>query len=284
MFSKFSRLVSHNPLLRTTRFFSTCKPIHYSAPADFRHHNTEFNNEDTPFDFTPDSYKEVQTILSKFPAYGKQSAILPLLHLAQRQAGGWIPLNAMRKIAEIVGQDPKKVYEVATFYSMYNRFFFKDCVFCNFFFVTTFLYIREPVGKYHIQVCVTTPCQICGSDTILETLEKHLGIYLGETTPDNLFTLGEMECMGACVNAPMIVVSDYSNPPAFTYDFYEDLTPESVIKVVEAFRRGEKPTPGPQNGRKNSEAIGGRTTLFNITSKPEWSNPEFEQPAAEKPK
>lgn len=114
-----------------------------------------------------------------------------------------------------------------------------------------------------------------GSDEILEALEKHLGIKLGgifiekfhlfhiETTKDGMFTLGEMECMGCCTNAPMFVISDYSNPPHhFSYDYYEDLTPERAIEIVEAIRRGEKPTPGPQNGRRGACGIMGKTTLF----------------------
>eukprot|EP01027_Heterolobosea_sp_BB2_P017118 GEZU01024282.1.p1 GENE.GEZU01024282.1~~GEZU01024282.1.p1 ORF type:complete len:492 (-),score=154.58 GEZU01024282.1:252-1727(-) len=206
-----------------------------------QHVDTEYNNADTPWDFTPASYEEINKILAKYPKNGRQSGTLPLLHLAQYQNGGWIPLAAMNKIADILEIPRVKVYEAATFYSMFNR---------------------TPVGKYHIQVCVTTPCMIVGSDDIIAAIEKHLNIHMGETTADGLFTLGEMECMGACVNAPMIVISDYSNPPAFSYDFYEDLTPERTIEIIEMIRRGEKPPIGPQNGRKNSMGIQGKTTLF----------------------
>ena len=144
-------------------------------------------------------YPKVHTVLAKYPPNRKKSGILPLLDLAQRQLGGWISLAAMNKIAEICEVQPIEVYEVATFYVMYNR---------------------SPVGKYHVQVCLTTPCMLRGSDEILEVIENHLGIGMNETTKDGLFTLGEMECMGCCVNAPMIVVSDYSNPPEYSYDFY----------------------------------------------------------------
>jgi NADH dehydrogenase (ubiquinone) flavoprotein 2 len=144
-------------------------------------------------------YPQVYKILSKYPLNRKKSGILPLLDLAQRQLGGWVSLAAMNKVAEICEVPPIQVYEVATFYVMYNR---------------------SPVGKYHIQVCLTTPCMLRGSDEILEVIENHLGIGMNETTKDGLFTLGEMECMGCCVNAPMIVVSDFSNPPEYSYDFY----------------------------------------------------------------
>ncbi|KAL9656636.1 hypothetical protein ABK040_002907 [Willaertia magna] len=219
------------------RLFSTT----FTSFMQYKHNNTEYNNKDTPFDFTPESYEEVKKILAKYPSKNKQAGILPLLHLAQRQNGGWIPLAAMNKIAEICGVNPRSVFECVSFYTMYNT---------------------EPVGKYHIQVCVTTPCMVTGSDDILATLENHLGIKLGETTSDKMFTLGEMECMGCCANAPMIVVSDYSNPPNFKYDYFEDLTSERAIEIVEMLRRGEYPTVGSQNGRQWSAPLGGKKTLL----------------------
>lgn len=104
-----------------------------------------------------------------------------------------------------------------------------------------------PVGKYHIQVCVTSPCMVVGSDELVEALEKKLGVKMFETTSDGVFTLGEMECMGCCVNAPMIAVADYSNAPkAFSYDYYEDLTIERALEIVDMLKRGEKPPVGPQ--------------------------------------
>jgi NADH dehydrogenase (ubiquinone) flavoprotein 2 len=118
----------------------------------------------------------------------------------------------MNRIAHICEVPTRDVYEVVSFYGMFNT---------------------RPVGKYHIQVCVTTPCMVRGCDNILEAIEKHHGIGLDETTSDKVFTLGEMECMGCCVNAPMIVVSDYSNPPNFRYDFFEDLTVEKTIEILE---------------------------------------------------
>lgn len=205
------------------------------------HVDTVENNADTPFDFLPEVYEKIEKILAKYPPDRKRSATLPLLDLAQRQCKGWVPLAAMNKIAKIVGVAPIRVYEVASFYSMYNRF---------------------PVGKYHIQVCVTTPCMVTGCDELISTLEEHLGIHMGETTKDGVFTLGEMECMGCCVNAPMIAVADYSNPPEWRYDYYEDLTPKTAVDVIEKLRRGDKSLKvGPQNGRVGCIGPMGKTSL-----------------------
>jgi len=206
-----------------------------------RHIDTPDNNDDTIFDFSPEMYKKIMVILSKYPSVRKRSAINPLLDLAQRQCGGYIPLAAMKKIAEICTVPIMEVFQDLTFYVMHNR---------------------QKVGKFHIQVCVTTPCMLCGIDEITVALKKHLNLKMGETSKDGMFTLGEMECMGACVNAPMFVVSDYSNPPEYSYNYYEDVTVEKTIEIVEALRRGEKPPHGPQNGRKNAMGIQGKTTLF----------------------
>lgn len=228
-------------LLNARRPFHTTSRLASGGGGLNIHLDSEWNNPETPFDFLPEMIPEIEAILAKYPSNRKQSGILPLLHLAQRQNGGWIPLSAMNKIAEILECKYITVYECATFYSMFNR---------------------EPVGKYHIQVCTTTPCMIVGSDEILEALERHLGINCNETTSDGLFTLGTMECLGSCVNAPMFVLSDYSNPPDFSYDYYEDLTVEKAIEIVESLRKGVKPPHGPQNGRNNAMGIQGKTTLF----------------------
>lgn len=225
---------------RATRALHATRQV-LSLEQDFKHRDTKWNNEKTPFDFTPENYKEIQKVLRKFPTNRKRSGILPLLHIAQIQNRGWIPLAAMNKIASIVDVHPMRVYEVATFYSMFNR---------------------DPVGKFHIQVCVTTPCMVCGSDDLVAAIEKHLDIHMGETTKDGMFTLGEMECMGACVNAPMIVVSDYRNPDKFTYNYYEDLTVERTVEILDMLRRGEQPPVGSQTGRKNCMGIQGKTSLF----------------------
>jgi len=154
------------------------------------------------------------------------------LHLAQKQEG-WLPLSAMNKVAKILELSPMAVYEVATFYTMFHR---------------------KKQGKYLLEVCTTTPCEICGSGKIVDAIQKHLGIKIGETTKDGLFTLHEVECLGACVNAPMMNIDE---------DYYEDLTPETTIKILEALKKGEKPKPGPQTSlRKVAEPPGGKTTLL----------------------
>ncbi|KAF0974193.1 hypothetical protein FDP41_006803 [Naegleria fowleri] len=219
------------------RYFSSSR----ASFLQYKHVDTEYNNANTPFDFTPESYEEIKKILAKYPAKHKQSGILPLLHLAQRQNKGWIPLAAINKIAEICEVSPKNVFECVSFYTMYNT---------------------SPVGRYQIQVCVTTPCMITGSDDILAALEDHLGIKLGETTPDKMFTLSEMECMGCCTNAPMIAISDYSSPETFKYDYFEDLTVQRAIEIVEMLKRGEYPKVGPQNGRRYADPLGGQKTLL----------------------
>jgi NADH-quinone oxidoreductase subunit E len=195
-----------------------------------------------PKDFTFRDEKAVADILSRYPDTGKRSAVMPLLDLAQRQTGadgakanppygGWIPRAAMDKIAEMIGVPNIKVYEVATFYSMYNL---------------------EPVGKHHFQVCTTTPCWLRGSDGIMKTCRDKMGIGPGETTKDGQFSLVEVECLGACVNAPMIQIND---------DYYEDLTPERTAEMIELLREGKDVPKGPQNGRCNSMASTGPTTL-----------------------
>lgn len=184
----------------------------------------------------------VDEIIGRYPPGKQQSAVMPLLDLAQRQLaeggawarpphGGWIPRAAMDEIARILEMPKTKVYEVATFYSMYNL---------------------TPVGKYLVQVCTTSPCWLCGSDKIRKACENHLGIHAGETTKDGLFTLVEVECLGACVNAPMAQIND---------DFYEDLTEARIVEILDALASGKQISPGPQNGRKGSMALSGPTTL-----------------------
>lgn len=197
------------------------------------------NSADMPFDFTEENYKIVKRILAKYPKNYKQSGIIPLLDLAQRQCGNFVPLAAMDKVAEVVGVPPVRVYEVASFYTMFNR---------------------ERVGKYFIQLCGTTPCMVNGSEEIKQTIEKHLGIHEGETTADGLFTLKEVECLGACANAPMIQIND---------DFYECLTPATTVEVLEACKRGEpikmnKWGSKPMNGQMSCEGPLGKTSLFDL--------------------
>lgn len=196
--------------------------------AAFIHDDTADNNKFTPFEFTKEDYKEIGVLMSKYPPNYKRSAVIPMLHLAQDRNGGWLSIAAMNKVASILDMHPMRVYEVATFYTMFQR---------------------KPIGKHHIQVCTTTPCQVRGAYKILETVEKHLGIKAGESTPDMQFHLSEAECLGACANAPMVQIAG----AVCKDNFYEDLTPESTIALIETLKAGKVPLVGPQNGRANSE-------------------------------
>lgn len=197
-----------------------------------QHRNTDYNNAETPFEWNEDSKSKIPFIMSKYPEAYKQSAVMPLLQLAQEQNDNWLPLSAMNKVAEMLDIPAMRVYEVATFYSQYNR---------------------EPVGKFHIQLCGTTPCMVCGSEKVSEAIQKLLNIKQGETTKDGMFTLTEVECLGACANAPMIQINNK--------EFYENLTPETAVKLVDDLRNGRAVQVGPQNGQKNCEGIQGKTSL-----------------------
>ncbi|PAV61797.1 hypothetical protein WR25_22408 [Diploscapter pachys] len=148
------------------------------------HRDSEANNLNVKFKFTPENEKRIEAIISIYPDGHKAAALIPVLDLAQRQHG-WLPISAMHEVARILEVPRMRAYEVATFYTMFNR---------------------QPVGKYFLQVCATTPCMLRGAETITQAIEKKLGIHVGETTKDGLFTLAEVECLGACVNAPMVQV------------------------------------------------------------------------------
>lgn len=193
----------------------------------------------TTFAWTADSKKLAKHHISKYPEGRQQSAVMPLLDIAQRQNGGHLTIEIMEYIAAYLDMAPIKVQEVATFYSMYRH---------------------EPVGKHHVQVCGTTPCWLRGSDDIMAACKSRLGIELGETTKDGQFTLSEVECAGACVNAPAVAIND---------DYFEDLTPESMTKLLDDLAGGKKVTPGPQNGRQTSAPDGGATTLKEFIGKEE---------------
>jgi len=175
--------------------------------------------------------------ISKYPEGRQQSAVMPLLDIAQRQNGGHLTIEIMEFIAAYLDMAPIKVQEVATFYTMYNH---------------------KPVGKHHVQVCGTTPCWLRGSDDIMAACKSKLGIDLGETTADGQFTLSEVECAGACVNAPAVAIND---------DYFEDLTAESMTKLLDDLASGKPVTPGPQNGRQTSAPDGGATTLAEFIGK-----------------
>eukprot|EP00189_Rhodosorus_marinus_P010132 CAMPEP_0184740682 /NCGR_PEP_ID=MMETSP0315-20130426/3692_1 /TAXON_ID=101924 /ORGANISM="Rhodosorus marinus, Strain UTEX LB 2760" /LENGTH=260 /DNA_ID=CAMNT_0027210505 /DNA_START=49 /DNA_END=831 /DNA_ORIENTATION=- len=202
-----------------------------SATGSVQHIDADYNLETTPFDFSDENYMEIRKIMKRYPSNYKSSGVIPLLDLAQRQCGGWLPLSAMNKVAKILEMPPMRVYEVATFYTMFNR---------------------TKIGKYNVQVCTTTPCMVRGGYDILETVENHLGIKAGGDTADGLFHVMEVECLGACANAPMIQVND---------DFYEDLTPETTKQVLDDLKNGKTPKVGPQNGRVKCMGIEGKTCL-----------------------
>ncbi|TVQ34654.1 MAG: NADH-quinone oxidoreductase subunit NuoE [Geminicoccaceae bacterium] len=188
----------------------------------------------TEFAFDAAHAALAEQALAKFPPERRQSAVLPLLHLAQAQHGGWLPKAALDYVADYLSMPRIRVYEVASFYDMFNT---------------------EPTAPCQIRVCTTTPCWLMGSDAIVEACERALGCRVGENSPDGRFYLREFECLGACVNAPMLWIDD---------DYYEDLTPEKTTALVEALQRGEKPTPGPQDARKVSMPAGGKTTLLEV--------------------
>ena len=183
------------------------------------------------FAFTPENLRLAEAHIAKYPHGRQASAVLPLLDLAQRQSGGWLPRAAMDYVANLLGMAPIRVYEVASFYTMLNL---------------------RPVGRYLLQACTTTPCWLRGSDDVVGACERKLGIDIGETTPDGLFTLVEVECLGACVNAPILQVND---------DFYEDLDGPATEVLLDALRTGSPPPPGSVIGRHGSEPATGRTTL-----------------------
>ncbi len=183
------------------------------------------------FDFTKENLAKAEKVIAKYPAGRQASAVIPLLEIAQRQSGNWLPRAAMDCVAEMLGMPPIRVYEVATFYTMFNL---------------------EPVGRNFIQVCRTTPCWLRGSDAVTKTCRDKLGIGLGETTEDGKFTLVEVECLGACANAPMVQIND---------EYFEDLTPENMTILLDDLAVGRKPSVGSQTGRKGSCAQSGATTL-----------------------
>jgi NADH-quinone oxidoreductase subunit E len=183
------------------------------------------------FEFTLENLERAKGHIAKYPPGRRASAVLPLLWIAQYQNGGWLPKAAMDYVAELLEMAPIRVYEVASFYTMFNL---------------------RPVGRYLLQACTTTPCWLRGSDAVVEACERKLGIGKGGTTSDGLFTLVEVECLGACVNAPILQVND---------DFYEDLDGPATEALLDALRDGKPPPPGSVTGRQGSEPITGRTTL-----------------------
>jgi len=184
-----------------------------------------------PFAFDPENLRRAEAIIVKYPAGRQASAVMPLLDIAQRQGGGWLTQAAMDYIADYLQMPPIRVYEVASFYTMYNL---------------------KPVGRHHVQVCTNLPCWLRGSDVVVETCRRTLGIGFGETSADGQFTLSEVECLGACVNAPMMQIDD---------DYYEDLDPDTTRAVLAVLKQGGKPKTGSQMGRRSCEPKNGLTVL-----------------------
>jgi NADH-quinone oxidoreductase E subunit len=192
-------------------------------------------SEATTFAFTAENMMAAKAIIAKYPVGRQASAVMPLLDLAQRQGGGWLTTAAMDYVAGMLDMAPIRVYEVATFYTMYNL---------------------KPVGKHHVQVCTNLPCWLRGSDAVVAACKHTLGIGMGETTEDGKFTLSEAECLGACVNAPMVQIND---------DYYEDLDEGSMVSILSELKIGGTPKTGSQIGRKTCEPVGGLTSLTEPT-------------------
>ena len=186
------------------------------------------------FEFNPQNLATAKSIISKYPSGRQQSAVMPLLYLAQKQNNNWIPLAAMKYIAKFLEMPYIKVYEVSTFYSMYNL---------------------SPVGKYFVQVCTTTPCMIRGANELVQACKEKISEKTNELSKDKNCSWIEVECLGACINAPMMQIND---------DYYEDLNKEKTEKIINQIQNGEKPVPGSYRGRKNSEPENNRKTLLNI--------------------
>jgi NADH-quinone oxidoreductase E subunit len=173
------------------------------------------------FEFSAENKKKIKQIIAKYPKGKQRSAVMPLLHLAQEQQG-WLPRAAMIHIANLLDMPEIQVFEVATFYTQYNK---------------------QPVGKHLIQVCGTTPCWLRGSEKIIQACKNKLKIAPGETTADEEFTLVQVECLGACVNAPVVQINN---------DYYEDLTPEAMEDLIDKLAKGKKTKAGSQIGRQCS--------------------------------
>lgn len=188
------------------------------------------------FAFTPENMEKAKAVIAKYPKGRQASAMLPLLELAQRQNDNWLPQAAMDYVAEMIEVPKIRAYEVATFYTMYNL---------------------APVGKHFVQVCTTTPCWLRGSDDVLKACKDELGIGPDETSADGDFTVVEVECLGACVNAPMVQLND---------DYYEDLDYERTKTLLQRLKTGDRPEPGPQIDRHSSAPAGGPIALVSVKS------------------
>jgi len=192
---------------------------------------TDAPEQPDTFAFSAGNLAAAKAFIAKDPDGYQASAVLPLLDLAQRQNDGWLPRAALEYVADFLDMPPIRVYEVGTFYTMLNL---------------------APVGRHHVQVCTNISCWLRGADAIVGACRNTLGLGLGETTGDGLFTLSEVECLGACVNAPMMQIND---------DYYEDLDAGSTQVILGTLKDGGTPKSGSQIGRKGCEPLGGLTSL-----------------------
>ena len=186
------------------------------------------------FEFNSSSLDAANKIMSQYPKEKKQSAVMALLYIAQKQNNNWIPLVAMKYIAKYLEMPYIKVYEVATFYSMFNL---------------------SPVGKYFVQVCTTTPCMIRGANKLIEACKEKISEHESVLSPDKNCSWVEVECLGACVTAPMMQINN---------DYYEDLDKEKTLEILDKILKDEPPRPGSYRGRINNEPENGRKTLMEL--------------------
>ena len=186
------------------------------------------------FEFDSSSLQAANIMIAKYPEGKKKSAVMALLYIAQKQNNNWIPLAAMKYIANFLDMPYIKVYEVATFYSMYNL---------------------SPVGKYFVQVCTTTPCMIRGAGKLVEACKEKISNNESELSDNKTCSWMEVECLGACVTAPMMQIND---------DYYEDLNKEKTLKILDKILKGETPKPGSYRGRVNNEPENNRKTLMDL--------------------
>ena len=186
------------------------------------------------FEFSSNSMEAAKTIISKYPKGKQQSAVMALLYIAQKQNDNWIPLAAMKYIGKFLDMPYIKVYEVATFYTMYNL---------------------SPVGNYFVQVCTTTPCMIRGAYKLVEACKEKISEKENELSENKTCSWMEVECLGACVNAPMMQIND---------DYFEDLDKEKTLKILDKALNGETPKPGSYRSRTNNEPENNRKTLMDI--------------------
>jgi len=198
--------------------------------------NTE---QPSHFAFDEASETEIAKIIARYPAGKQASGVIPLLYTVQRQMGritgsAWVPKVAMDVVAARLSMPPIRVYEVATFYFMFNM---------------------KPIGRHHLQLCGTTPCMLRGSDDVTRACRDAAQVKIGETSVDGMFTLTEVECLGACVNAPVLQIDD---------DYFEDLDYDRTVALIESFKQGRPMKPGSSIGRQTSAPEGGPLTLLDV--------------------